>query len=528
METRDDFGLARLEIQGLTGTTPSDPNDFDSRDTELLDLAHRLGIPEDHLISAPLNGASHEMLSRRLGMSSHVLTTDSAGEAQVFETEQTEYEYGAGATGIAALTAGTARAKNSYLTHGFHKYKAKFFPRMARSLTNLVSPTGNVGDPFAGSGTLSVEASLMGIESFGVDIDPLSTFIARGKVGSLHVPLELFESARAHLSNRLGYPDPGDEEPSERDKVPEFIGRKMESGTRASVENEVRVLRAAIETFPDAEGRDFLMLALSHAIATKVSLRWMGTGDPRFSLSVAKRSITQIMTAHLGKMIAGIRERDRLEAAGMLSRSRLGAAEIQVGDARNLPWAAGSIDGIVTSPPYIPASSGRETYLRSRAWSLSALGLMTESEVVRRELDMVGTISRGAPVDSKGLPESISELVSWMLPQRARSPKALPTAAYFLDIAASLREMGRVLKGGGKVAMVLSFQHVFYDSGTRENVRVLNMPDTIGQLISDPQNEIPLTIDSVLKLILPKMDYAARPASTGEYAEAVIVASRAT
>ena len=32
------------------------------------------------------------------------------------------------------------RRKNSYLTHNFHKYKAKFFPRLARSLVNMTVP----------------------------------------------------------------------------------------------------------------------------------------------------------------------------------------------------------------------------------------------------------------------------------------------------------------------------------------------------------------------------------------------------
>lgn len=539
IETQDDLRLASLEIEGLAGTSPQPlATGSIAVPSEIVDLARSQGADVANLMVAAVRPDDVPNLLRRLGMVSHFVLEGTTGP-RIFETQQTQFELGAGASGLASKSAGRSRQKNEYLSHNFHKYKAKFFPRMARALTNFVSPVGNVADPFTGSGTLNVEASLMGIDSFGVDIDPLSVLIAQSKTKALRTDIEVFEKAYIHLVESLTetsqfkffddeYAQPlAYSDALTVSRLPEFIGRKVDVPVRAAIEADIERVQRVINAYTDETGRQFLKLALSHAIATKISLRWMGTGDPRFAMSIAKRDLVRIMTSHMLKIVTAMRQRDVLIADSGTTALDLGEPTITQGDVRRLDWQAESISGIVTSPPYLPAASGRETYLRSRACSLTALGLMTESEILERESNMVGTICRSAPARSKGLPPSVSELVEWMAPQRARAPKALPTAAYFLDIAAALREMARVLKPGGQVAMVLSKQHVFYELGSRQVVKTLDMPDVVSQLIDDPENAIPLHHDRTVTIQLPKMDYAARPASTGEYSEAIIIAHRA-
>ncbi|MFZ6017411.1 MAG: DNA methyltransferase [Nitrospirota bacterium] len=87
-----------------------------------------------------------------------------------------------------------------YLTHYFHPYKGKFHPKMVRALLNYIYPqdTGVILDNFAGSGTLLVEATLMGLDSVGVEINPLSVLMSNVKCKSL-----LFEpeQLRAEVNN---------------------------------------------------------------------------------------------------------------------------------------------------------------------------------------------------------------------------------------------------------------------------------------------------------------------------------------
>jgi ubiquinone/menaquinone biosynthesis C-methylase UbiE len=58
-----------------------------------------------------------------------------------------------------------------------------------------------------------------------------------------------------------------------------------------------------------------------------------------------------------------------------------------------------------------------------------------------------------------------------MLPQRERVAKANPTLAYFLNLRLCLLKMRRVLKPGGKVALVVSKEHTFWALTSREILR---------------------------------------------------------
>jgi hypothetical protein len=75
------------------------------------------------------------------------------------------------------------KKRNEYLTHGFYPYKGKFYPRLAKCALNLINVKEGdlVLDPLCGSGTLNVEANMLGIDSIGVDINPLFTFVTQTK-----------------------------------------------------------------------------------------------------------------------------------------------------------------------------------------------------------------------------------------------------------------------------------------------------------------------------------------------------------
>jgi len=62
----------------------------------------------------------------------------------------------------------------TYLTHSLYYHPAKFIPQIVRyCLDNYCKKGGAVLDPFAGSGTMGVEASTRGYESYMLDINPL-------------------------------------------------------------------------------------------------------------------------------------------------------------------------------------------------------------------------------------------------------------------------------------------------------------------------------------------------------------------
>ena len=67
-------------------------------------------------------------------------------------------------------------------THCFHTYPAMMIPQIARKLLKEYGIEGGwLLDPYCGTGTSLVEASLFGMHSVGCDINPLVRLIATAK-----------------------------------------------------------------------------------------------------------------------------------------------------------------------------------------------------------------------------------------------------------------------------------------------------------------------------------------------------------
>lgn len=82
-----------------------------------------------------------------------------------------------------------------YATHGLFPYRGKFHPQLIKGLLNIINvkPGDLVLDPMCGSGTLNIEASLMGIDSIAVDISPFCQFMTLTKFHALSLKNEHLE-----------------------------------------------------------------------------------------------------------------------------------------------------------------------------------------------------------------------------------------------------------------------------------------------------------------------------------------------
>ncbi len=75
-------------------------------------------------------------------------------------------------------------ANTKEYTHCYHIYPAMMIPQIARTLIQEYRPKGKcelLFDPYMGSGTTLVEASLAHINSVGIDLNPLARLIAKTK-----------------------------------------------------------------------------------------------------------------------------------------------------------------------------------------------------------------------------------------------------------------------------------------------------------------------------------------------------------
>lgn len=416
----------------------------------------------------------------------------------------------------------SAKLTTGHLFHGLHVYKAKFFPRMVRAILNAYAPSDDsyILDPYVGSGTALTEASVMGMASVGVDIDPLSALIAAAKVNLLHTAGEETIKNALEVKARLDTLQSGQlslfqvhEKRETYAIIPSFLNRRIPVETQKEVTEDIALSLSAMDWL-DSQVAIPLRVALSDAISRKFKFRFLGLGYGRFSLNIMPGRITETFRSNLDYLAKSLAVWLWLRDVAKLTPA---PAEVSLGDARALPLDEGTFDLIVTSPPYMPASSGRENYLQSKALAMIALGLIGADKIDTYERAQVGSVHRSEGLD--GLPPKAREVVEWMASDEVRQVKAAATASYFIDLARSLCEIRRVLRKGGRCAMVIARQHIFYRYRLREVVRTVDNAEVVSELASVNG----LEVAEALHVELNKQNAVARPRSLDPYYETVLV-----
>jgi len=264
--------------------------------------------------------------------------------------------------------------------HGFHSYPARMHPLTARRLIESFSEPGDVVlDPFCGSGTVLVEARLLGRRAFGVDANPLAVRLAERKlrVSSEQDRAILVEAARAIALHA-----------DERRKAKAGPTKRYGPDDLALFDRHVLLeldsVRAAIDKTNHPLLRADLELVLS-AILTKLSRKTSDTSNRELPRRIAAGFPARLFmrkTEELARQLG--------EVASVMTNSP--APRILEGDARVLAGIEDhSVQLIVTSPPY----PGVYDYLAHHEVRLRWLGLKADrfatNEIgARRRLDALG------------------------------------------------------------------------------------------------------------------------------------------
>ena len=399
--------------------------------------------------------------------------------------------------------------------HSFHTYKAKFFPRFVRSLiisnSDLRNEHPTICDPFVGSGTTLIESALMGFNSIGIDVDALSCFISSVKCDSLHIDTRKSDGNISQISakgkNQYTFPIEIVKKFQRWDKLDEMAEYQEEI---SSILNKIDQL--------DVPNRDLLKISLSDALTRKFNVRMMGTGSGRFALEIGKTSLSSLIQSDLKNVKKSIATIDVLKNSYDLSIAR---PVVVNGNAVKRDIPDNSVDMIITSPPYIPASSGREDYLVGKLTSMKAMGLYDESAFGTCSQNSVGSMAAQSD-DLEGLPSSVSDLYNWLINDDLRSIKARPIIAYYKSIKAALQEDKRTIKDEGKIIYIIGKETVFYNSATKAVLYRV----ACDKIFTEIAESIGLRVEEVIDIELDKRDNIARPRGTDKYYECAIIMTR--
>jgi tRNA G10 N-methylase Trm11 len=355
-----------------------------------------------------------------------------------------------------------------YLTHYMHPYKGKFHPKMVRALLNYIFPRepGTIMDNFAGCGTLLVEATWMGLDSIGIEINPLSALMSNVKCASLKIAPEdlkasvdefmrelheglLALEARASGSALLIEPKYSKEKiQRSRANLPPQVFSLLNN---PKIVDQILLAHELVKKVEKDEIHDFLLLALSGTISDLARRR--------------RGEFEDVLRDRLRNLYLRIHIFSRLN---QVLRIRLGNSRTYAVDTRNMNMIGNeSVDAIINSPPYSTALD----YIKN---DYPQLVLLELADVPRLETNMIGNpqfkvypkslldeIVYQKPYFAQ-LPENAKNTVSSLV-EHGRTKEAMRTYKFFKDMLLTLKEMHRVLKHGAKCAIIVGNNHYKLD-----------------------------------------------------------------
>ena len=426
-----------------------------------------------------------------------------------------------------------SRKQSNYLTHGLHRFTGKFYPQLGRFLLNRarMGPGDLVLDPFVGSGTVLVEAWLLGVDAIGFDVSPLASLIADTKVrllevspNHLDVQLEDFENRlvdeakRSDLSwSGLGCEEPVGQVDFAAKELAAICGiplaeRQLMDWFPGSVRHKLAIVLRALATVEDPMMKDFLRVCLSDQI------RACSQQEPRDLRTRRRRQPIEdapVLTTLLLKTQAEI---EKLTVARELtagypwpqpnvSVERRDTRRLRVGVHPILRSRA--VDAVVTSPPYATALP----YIDTERLSFIILGLMSRQQMRQLEREMIGSrevadrerVRIEDHMESEGLlslPQPLAEdlyeiLVTnriYAVGFRRRNTAAL-LYRYFVGMRKSLERIVRVLRPGGQAYLVLGNSRTILGDGTMFPIRTCEHVIRVAKQVGFTWEEsIPITV----------------------------------
>lgn len=269
------------------------------------------------------------------------------------------------------------QSERQYSVHFFHPYPAKFIPQIpSRAIKILSKPGDIVLDPFMGSGTTLVEAKYQGLNSIGLDTNPLAVKIAKAKTMSNN------KRNMEEISNFMQWLHviQKRENSINNDTIENQLFVNSHLWFRKDVESKIKIIIDEFEKY-SPEVKNFLQVGLSSILK--------GISNARMDsiIHILPNESTYIDRKHYYRLVDNNTRRipvfNRFYLQLNKMKDAIGEFNQQtdknskcksiVGDSRNLTKYIQYCNLVITSPPYWSA----QNYEENQKLSFELYGLRT-------------------------------------------------------------------------------------------------------------------------------------------------------
>lgn len=369
----------------------------------------------------------------------------------------------------------TSKRKQStrYSIHGLHEYKGKFNPQVVRSILNgfSINTKCKVLDPFCGSGTTLVEASIAGIQSTGWDINPFAVYLSNAKLAALYFDIKDINNVADKI-------------------ISSFISKKTSILPRESTYTNylkkwfpqdtfetIETLRTIITR--EAGGlKPYFLLILSNL------LRDYSLQEPS-DLRIRRRKSAMPTVALIDKLKTEFSKEIKKLQIGIKIHGKVNISShaITIDNREPIRISAGStkFDFALTSPPYATALPYIDTQRLSLVW----LELLTPELLKNTEQSLIGSreaLKTELNLLNEGLDNNVAELPkelinycktlkSHLSNKDGFRRQAVPALLYryFSDMLKSFNSVRNAIKPNGIYCLVVGTNRTTL-SGTEFNI----------------------------------------------------------
>lgn len=333
-------------------------------------------------------------------------------------------------------------------THKFHRYPGKFIPHIPRwALNNLFStnPKAVVLDPFCGSGTTLVESMLYGINSYGIDIDPIGRLVSKvktTKISSSHLVSVITDvTAKVSTQNIAKF----------KPQIP-----TLSHWFNPAAINDLGIIRDVIEEYKnDADVYDFLLVCFAAII------RRASNADNQTQKTYVSHTKTKVLESAKPLFLNTLVEYSQ-RLIELSKKKKLGKSTvIDVNDARNFAdyWLKAKfpvIDAIITSPPYLNSVDYVYNQMAEYFWIGDLFQMENQSLQNQYKQKYIGSDKVSSEAYKTILKTSIPEIDALIENLFKKNKKnAYVVSQYFIDMQLHFSNAVKVLKNGGSYVCVI-------------------------------------------------------------------------
>ena len=335
------------------------------------------------------------------------------------------------------------KGRTRYITHGYYTYPAKFIPQLVSKLIRENSKENDIIiDPFMGSGTSIIEAIVNNRIGIGVDINEMAVLLTRVK----STPVEYRKLCHTY-SELIGvlcskFTDKDFRNPTRDIENQAYFHKRINYWFKPHIRDKLAVILHHVLKIEHSNIRDFFLIAFAQIL--KSCAIWLQKSIKPVR-DFKKKEIDPLyrFKSQIQKMMKSHNEFNKILSRKVIDNIEL-FRKIENSDARNLPCEDEIASLITTSPPYVTSYEYADLHQLPLLW----FGFLKELSTFRKKF--IGSSFRKRDrfnLRSRTAIDIISQL--------GNDKKGKELENYFSDMLECFIEMRRVLKTGGRAAIVI-------------------------------------------------------------------------